>query len=92
MTSPKKSDWEFVPKSKATRMPDKGEFFQVYRNWWWVVTDNDEIIFYCKYGLSPQCNPNESIARSIQEKEWHPGTHVEQLEVVFVPHDCHDYI
>jgi len=86
-----KKKWMFIPKAKATTIPENGGFCQIYRKFWWALTDNDELIFTREYS-SPQCNWSKEITERISAHKNHPGTHVAQLDAVFLSHNCKDYI
>lgn len=83
--------WTFIPKLKATTMPKQGGVYEIYRGFWWALTKDEEIILFRQYG-SPQCNMVKSITERIMECKGHPGTHAEQLDAVFLQHDCGEYV
>ncbi len=62
---------------------------QVYRNFWWHVTSDDEVLFYqfgtrrYSYG-SPQCNQNESVVRCMPLQ----GCTARQIPIICTPHEC----
>lgn len=87
----KKPQWTFIPKADVTAVPERGGVFQIYRKYWWALTENDEVMFYTQFG-SPQCNSNKQITERLVAAKTHPSTHVEQLDTVFLPHDCRDYV
>jgi hypothetical protein len=59
----------------------KSGLLDCYMDRWWVVTPDDEILFYQK--CSPQCNADEGIAKNIRDKIF-PGLEVRQIPVVFL--------
>lgn len=62
-----------------------------YTDRWWVVTRNNEVLFYKSY-TSPQCNHNKAVVdhalRNIQIVECT----VQFIPVAFIPHRCSDYV
>ena len=81
-----KKQIKFVPIDKASA--PKSGMFEVYKDYWWVVTPDEEIMFYREH--SPQCNRDEAIAKRVHEKLY-PGYEVRQLPLVFVPINPRDY-
>lgn len=74
----------------------KNGHFTVMVDQWWSVTDDNCILFYSRrkpQGYSaPQCNSNESIARSLNGANHYPWpTQVEQIPVVYLPLRFSDY-
>ena len=66
----------------------------IYTNRYWIVTPDDEILFYRpskNSSGSPQCNDNGEIASSLRDKLY-PGFHVVQLPVVFQKVDPREYV
>lgn len=59
----------------------------VMMNRWWT-TDGKNIFFFHSYA-SPQCNSNKRIAQQIADIRKHD---VVFMPIVFVPHNCSDYI
>lgn len=55
---------------------------QIYKNYYWVVTPNDEVLFF--KGRTPQCNADKKCAESFLEKLY-PNCTVEQIPIAFVP-------
>jgi hypothetical protein len=76
--------------------PEGKSMVQLYKDYWWVVSQNEELYFYGTQDspyLSPQCNANQAIAERVrgcgfceQVKE------VRQIPLVFVPVNINDYI
>jgi hypothetical protein len=89
-------DYKKVSITQATSIPDKGGFYQLYKNRYWQVTEDNCIIFYLGHnhkGYSPQCNPSQSTAEHFAKKEMYPWkTRVELIENVFISHDCSDFM
>lgn len=83
-----------VPMAEATE-PRSGSV-EVYRDYWWFVTEDDCLLFYTRgirrYFGSPQCNSQEGTARVLNDRSGYPmPTTVQQIPLVFVPHRCEDY-
>jgi hypothetical protein len=75
-----------VPIAKLTEPVDG--YNHVYRNHWWHVTADDEILFYqtrrrMSYN-SPQCNCNENVVRCLPME----GCTARQIPLICVPHEC----
>lgn len=68
----------------------------VIRDCWWVVDPERGLLFYQRNrsgklrSASPQCNRNESIARSIQRRLY-PWAEVRQVPLVMLPINVSDY-
>lgn len=77
----------FVPLDKATT-PTTG-MFQVYVDWWWCVTPEEQLMFY--HEDAPQCNRQEKLARRLHDRLY-PGYEVRQIPVVYVPINPRDYV
>lgn len=89
MSDAAKIDRRFIthlPLDQATKPPTDGHW-DVYANRWWCHEPGKGLLFWRK---SPQCNPNESIARAVQ-KSCHPDTELIFVERVYLRHDCGDY-
>ena len=63
-----------------------------YPESWWLVTPEREVLFFTKHSdhASPQCNANKAVADRLFGK--YPCCTVERLPIVFLDHDCHDYV
>lgn len=46
--------------------PKDGEIVEVKDNWWWVVTEDDEVLLYDNRVW--QCNSDERVAKRIYKK------------------------
>lgn len=66
----------------------KGGICNVHVDKWWIVTPEQEILFYLEH--SPQCNADRTIAESIRDKNY-PNCSVKQLSCVFQKVDPRDY-
>jgi hypothetical protein len=78
--------------------------FSVYVDWWWAVSTDDEVYFFGTERSpwsSPQCNPNENVARRVHEDLSHSSDRparyenfkeTRQIPVVFVPANINDYV
>lgn len=89
-------DYKKVPIEKATAIPDREDFYQLYKNRYWQVTEDNCVLFYLGHnhkGYSPQCNQSKSTAEYMAKKNIYPWkTRAELIENVFIPHDCEDYV
>lgn len=54
---------------------------------WWVVTEDEHVLFYRSYG-SPQCNSNKAITERLAPSA---GGKPVFVPVAYVPHNCRDY-
>jgi hypothetical protein len=77
-------DWICVKIEDAVTPRDG---YVVIKDRWWSVKDGC-IRFYRGY-WSPQCNSNKAISEHIGAS-WHDR--VEFIPLVYVPHDCNDYV
>lgn len=73
-----------IPLSKVLEIED-GAVVQCFRDRYWTVTANREILLY--QGHSPQCNSNKEIATNINNKLY-PDCTVEFIHMLFLPYDC----
>jgi hypothetical protein len=71
-------------------IPDKGEFFRVYRDKYWLADDENNIYFYNSL-LSPQCNSNKLICENRIKKEHKIFTKILFITKIFVPFDPHEF-
>lgn len=81
----------FLPLDKAADPPDG--FCRVIKDCWWCVCPKRGLIFFSlnnRHDGTPQCNANESIARSICAKLY-PWAEVRYVPVVFRHADPRDY-
>ena len=65
--------------------PYKEGYLYPYKDRWWVVTDNNEVLFY--RGIhNPQCNTNKEIAKKLSDIANKQGfiTHIQFIPWVFV--------
>jgi hypothetical protein len=85
----KLGDFKKVPISEAIKIPSVGGHYDLVKDMWWGVTDDECILYY--RGYSRQCNRNKSITESIINSDTHPATKVIFLESVWEKHDCKDY-
>lgn len=59
---------------------EKGGYFRLMKNKYWIVTPEDEIL--CYRGYSWQCNDNEVITNGFLK--MYPNCRVEFIENIFV--------
>ena len=82
------SDITLVPISNF--ISPKDGIHDIHINWWWIVTQNDEIVFY---GSSPQCNMNEELCILINKQIYSKSDYkVVQITIVYLEVDINDYI
>jgi hypothetical protein len=60
----------------------KDGMFSIYADYWWVVTTDEELMFY--KGMSPQCNASKRIVETIRNTQY-PECEVRQIQFVFMP-------
>ena len=86
----KKSDFTFVKIEDIQKIPEKGGFYELVKNRWWAVTENDEVLFYKG---SKQCNPDKTISEHLLKTiKDYPADRVVFIENAFCSHDCNDYL
>lgn len=78
-----------IPIAEAVAVPERGGTYQIYKNYYWAVTDDNELLVY--RGFSVQANSNCKIVEHLIAGPDHPGKRVEFVETVFLPHNCRDY-
>lgn len=62
-----------------------------YHSSYWIITDNEEVLFFRKGHNSPQCNMNENIATGFLKS--FPNTYTcRLLPIVYLKHNCADYV
>ena len=85
-------EFKKIPVKDIIKVPDKGQFIEIYRNRWWVVTSDDCILNYKE--ISYQCNMYESIIKKTCEsyKTMFVGCKPVFIEIAFLPHNCRDYV
>lgn len=76
-----------VPLSKLTTVDGK-DLVQIYRDRWWIVDENNNVLFY--NGYSPQCNADQSISISIRDKLY-IGLEVRLIDIVYIPIRSNDF-
>ena len=65
------------------------DLVQVYRNAWWVVDKDDNVLFY--RGRSPQCNSNKDVTQSFVDRGMCPDCEVRFIPVMFIPIRCGEF-
>lgn len=67
--------------------PYQDDLLCPYKNHWWVITNNNEAIFY-KALSHPQCNTNKCIAQKLSDNANEQGltTHIQLIPWIFVPY------
>jgi hypothetical protein len=87
------SDFKKVPIAEASQLPEEWQFCEILRNRYWVVTEDECLLFYQRGGgNSPQCNSNEAIAAHIMKSTRNPGVKIVFIPVVYRRHNCRDYV
>ena len=80
--------WKLIPLDDVRRVPEKSGPFWLYKNYFWILTESDEIILF--HGFSPQANLDgnccESLLRSFKGKDY-PGVKYKFVENVFLPYE-----
>lgn len=83
--------WLLAPVSDITT-PQAGRI--CYGPAYWLVSENDEVMFFQTYG-SPQCNAHERlISRQLTAEPGPnkpPAVAVRFFEMAYLPHRCSDY-
>jgi len=83
-----KNKFKRVKIEEATR-PENG-IFHIYCNYWWVVTESDEILYY--KGSYPQCNISKSIVESLMDRiPYGDNCTIQKIPVVYQLVNPRDY-
>jgi hypothetical protein len=85
--------FRWLDKAEITKLPDsRGYAFNIYREFWWVVNNKDQLLFWVSGTLlTPQANRNlVTVERHAHVQ--HNGALVEWVDTVFVPHHCKDHV
>ena len=82
--------YQKVPLSTATKVPEKTGFYCLIREHWWAVTEDDCILLFD--GHSPQCNRDKRIVDRLLKHKNQLAVEVKYIPEVFLPHDCQDYV
>ena len=61
-----------------------------YVDCYWMVTEDEEVMFYGGKYKSPQCNYNKECAEAVR-KNLHPTCEVRQLPLISFPINPSDY-
>ena len=75
-----------VPMSELTSVNGGGYYF-IYHNMYWAITDDNELLFYRKKYVSPQCNSSKEIVERVLRRNIDCNIRVELIEYVFIPKD-----
>lgn len=82
---PLTDNYRRVPIARLTE-PRQG-LMQIYKDYWWFVTADLEVLFYrprrSSYG-SPQCNSNKSVLDYMPIEGCTPR----QIPFIYIPHEC----
>lgn len=79
--SVKAEDFVRVPLAEITKPRDGA---MAYVDHWWVVTPQDEVLFFKRKWGSPQCNHNESITKRLGCPQIE-GCRAQFVPLAFVP-------
>lgn len=79
--------YKLVPLAKLTSLDGK-DLVQIYKSRWWVVDENENVLFY--NGYSPQCNSCKTIVESLRDKLY-DGLEVRFVEVAYIPIKSNDF-
>jgi hypothetical protein len=63
--------------------PDQHQTVRIYRDWWWLVTPDDEILLFDR--RVPQANPQREVTELMCRK--YPGCKVRQLPLIILPEE-----
>lgn len=76
---------ESIRKIKISKMTHPLDGIQCcHKNDWWVVTPDDEVMFYVPGGANaPQCNARKEVAEMIKRKLY-PDCEVRQIPLIFI--------
>lgn len=66
---------------KDVTTPGNGTY-RIYKDYWWIVTPDNEIMQYG--GRSFQCNANRKVSEAIRDKIY-PQCEVRKIPLVFIP-------
>lgn len=85
----KENDFKKVPISKLTAIPEKNGFYELRKNFYWVVTEDDCVLFYKG---SAQCNSSKAVVDKWGiDREVFKNSRTELIENAWMLHDCSDY-
>lgn len=73
--------FEKFPVSEVTAIPETGGLYNLYKNYFWAVDENDNIFRF--RNLSFVCNQDERIVKMLL-KEDNPNLVVKKLENVWI--------
>ena len=79
-----------IPVEQVTVLPKHGGFYDLILDHWWGITSDNEILLY--RGYSRQCNVSKEITERVIRCEGHPATSVVFLPIVYLKHECKDYL
>jgi hypothetical protein len=86
----KDSDFKKVPITKLTAIPENNGFYELRKNYYWVVTEDDCVLFY--KGSSPQCNSSKAVVDNWGiKRDVFKNSRTMLIENAWMPHDCSDY-
>jgi hypothetical protein len=80
-----------IPIEKVVNIPENDGFYRLYKNRYWAVDANDNLLFY-ESTYSPQCNLRKSIIEERIIEPTNPSVKVVFLEKVLIPININDYI
>ena len=82
---------EFLKIEDVTIAPKHDGSFNIMTDRYWVVTPDNEIMVH--ENGSPQCNKKRSIAMKFLDNKSYPeGCRLGYFPIVYLNHNCHDYV
>ena len=85
----KECEFKKVPILKLTAVPEKNGFYELRKNFYWVVTEDDCVLFY--RGSAPQCNASKAVVDKWGiNRNVFKNSRTELIENAWMPHDCCD--
>ncbi len=85
----KTEDFRKVLVKDATAIPLIGGEYNLIKNKWWCISEDDCVLYY--RGYTRQCNSDKIIAECLVSNSDHPAVRVELLENVWERHNCEHY-
>jgi len=72
----------------VTEIPNESGHYEIYKNNYWICKDG----FIYLYKGSPMCNSDYGVSKLFVDNKKFPGNEIIFLEIVFLDHDCHNYV
>lgn len=77
----KEKTYQRIPVEQA-KQPAHSGTWEVYLNYWWAVTENNEILVW--RGVAPACNMDQKLVEGLLPKEANRAV---QIEAVYLRHN-----